>query len=146
MVLETEQDHAESLRCLAMIQFLRVNTICHLEVHGIEILITSTSGDNTNYWVVISRGPNHHVDELRYNYPDASPASFEEADYGSIEETQAEQPTTQSKSQCNQSEDHIPFLFTKGSGLTSLPMNTATNTTRKPASQNLLSDWYAIWF
>ena len=88
---------------------LEDKTICHLNAHGIEILIPSTSGDSTNFWVVISRGPNHHVGHLRHNDPDSSPASFEEADYGSIEETHAEQPTTQSRSQCNQSEDHIPI-------------------------------------
>ena len=72
---------------------LEVKTICHLDVHGIEILITSTSGDSTNYWVVISRGPIHHV------------------------ETHAEHSTTQSRS-----------------------------STRKRASQILLSNWYATWF
>ena len=49
---------------------LEVKTICHFDVYGIEILISSTSGNNTNYWVVISRGPNRCVDESRYNDPD----------------------------------------------------------------------------
>ena len=39
----------------------------------------------------------------------------------------------------------ITFLFTKESGLTSLPMNTAMNTTWKPVSQILSRDWYATW-
>ena len=49
------------------------------------------------------------MDELRYNDPDCSPESFDKADYGSIEETHAEQPTTQSGSQCSQAEDYIPI-------------------------------------
>ena len=35
---------------------LEVKIFCHLDVHGIEIQIPSTSGDNTNVWVVIFRG------------------------------------------------------------------------------------------
>ena len=88
---------------------LEVKTTFHLDVYGIEILITSTSRNNTNSGVVISRGPNRYVDELRYTDPDYSPESLEETDYGSIEGTHAQQPTTQSRSQCSQSEDHIPF-------------------------------------
>ena len=51
---------------------LEGKTICHFDVHGIEILIPSTSGDNTHSWMVISRGPSRHVDELRFNDPDSS--------------------------------------------------------------------------
>ena len=43
---------------------LEVKTFCHFEVHGIEIQIPSTSRDNTNVWVVISRGTNRNVDEF----------------------------------------------------------------------------------
>ena len=52
------------------------------------------------------RVPNRYVDESRYNDPDYSPGSFEVADHGSIEVTHAEQPTTQSRSQCRRSKDH----------------------------------------
>ena len=51
---------------------LEVKTFCHLHVHGIDIQIPSASGDNTNVWVVISRGPNGYVDELRQD-PEYSP-------------------------------------------------------------------------
>ena len=45
-----------------------VKTFCRLHKHGIAIQITSTSGDNTNVWVVISRGSNRYVDELRWKH------------------------------------------------------------------------------
>ena len=76
---------------------------------------------NVNSWVVISRGPNRYVDELRYHDPEHYPESFEEADYGSIEETHAEQRTTCTKSQCTQFEDHI--LNHTESGLTQSNQN-----------------------
>ena len=79
------------------------------DIYGIEILKPSTSGNNTNPWFVTTRGASRYVDELRYNDPDYSPENFEVANYGSIEETHGEQPTIQSRSQCSQSEDHIPF-------------------------------------
>ena len=50
-----------------------------------------------------------YVDELLHNDPHHSLESFEEADFGSTEETHAEQPTTQTRSQCSPSEDHIPI-------------------------------------
>ena len=88
-------------------QVLEVEIICHLDVYGVEVLIPSTSGNNTNFGVEISRGPLRYVDKLRYNDPDYSPESFEEADCECIEEIHAEQPTTQARSQCRRSEDHI---------------------------------------
>ena len=48
------------------------------------------------FWVVISRGSNRYVDPLRYKDPEYSPGSLEEADHGSMQETDAEQPTIQS--------------------------------------------------
>ena len=45
---------------------LDVKVICHHNLYGIEIHITSTSGDNTEVWVLISRSSNRYVDELRY--------------------------------------------------------------------------------
>ena len=50
---------------------LEVKTFCQLHVHGIDILIHSTSGDNTNSWLVISRGTTRYADESRYNDPDS---------------------------------------------------------------------------
>ena len=35
-----------------------VKVTCHHDVHGLEIQISSTSGDNTKVWVVISRDSN----------------------------------------------------------------------------------------
>ena len=35
---------------------LDVKIFCHLDKFGMEIQIPSTSGDNTNVWMVISRG------------------------------------------------------------------------------------------
>ena len=53
---------------------LGVKIIRHPEVHpGLEIQIPSTSRDETNVWVVTSRGPNRYVDELRYRDPENSP-------------------------------------------------------------------------
>ena len=98
---------------------LQVKTICHLDICAIEIQIPSTSGNGSTSWVVISQGSKRHVEELRYNDPDHSPENFEEANYRSIVETRAEQPTTQSRSQCSQSQDHIPVHKRKWIDITS---------------------------
>ena len=45
---------------------LDAKVICHHNVHGIEIQIPSTFGDQTKVWVVISRSRDRYVDELRY--------------------------------------------------------------------------------
>ena len=76
-----------------------VKIICHHGRHGIEIHIPSTSGDNTAVWVVVSRGPNSHVDELRYRDPENSP---EEADDECMQDADQEQPTIQ----LEMSDDH----------------------------------------
>ena len=121
---------------------LEVKTFCHLDGHGSETQIRSTCGDDTNVWVVISRGSNNYVDDSRYKDPEYSPGSFEEADYGSMQETDAKQPTLQSRPQCcSPSDDHIP-INEKGTGKTSPPMNTATNMSLDTISQNLLGNWY----
>ena len=52
---------------------LDVKVFCHHKVHGIEIQIPSTSGDNTEGWVVISRSSNRYVDESRYRDPEDLP-------------------------------------------------------------------------
>ena len=75
--------------------------ICPHDVHGLEIRTTSTSGDDTNVWVVISRGPNRYLDELRYR---DSEISLEEADYECMQDTDQEQSTIQ----LEMSNDHIP--------------------------------------
>ena len=92
---------------------LEVKTISHLDDHGIEIFIPSTSGDSTNSWVVKSRGQNHHVDHLRYNDPTGASRKL----------MQNSRLLNRDLSAVNLK---ITFLFTKGSGLTSLPMDTAT--------------------
>ena len=58
----------------------------------------------------ICGGPNRHVDELRYKDPKLSPENLEEADCVKMQEIHAEQPTTQSRSQCKSSDDHILIL------------------------------------
>ena len=75
----------------------------------------SASGDNTNVWVVKSRGPNRYVDELRYKDPENSPGNREAADYECMQDTDQEQPTIQCQT--------ITFRFMNGNGKTSLPMN-----------------------
>ena len=55
---------------------LQVRTTCYLDIYGIELQFPSTSGDDSKSWVVISRGANRYVEELRYNDPDYSPECF----------------------------------------------------------------------
>ena len=153
LVPEIEQDHAEKIRCLAMIQtpksnfgskvtqrlaqFLRSRPSVILTSMESRFRFPSTSGNNTNSWFVISRGPNRSVDELRYKDPEYSPESFEDADYGSTEETHAGQSTTQLRSQCRQLEDPILLDKRECIVLTSLQMNIVLNTCSKPVSRNL---------
>ena len=67
---------------------LLVDIICHPEVHpGLGIQVTTTLGDNTNVWTVISRGPNRYdryVDELRYRDPENSSGT---ADHECMQDT-----------------------------------------------------------
>ena len=88
---------------------LQVKTACSLDIYGIEIQIPSTSGDGSQFWVVVSIGSNRHAEELRYNDPDYSQESCELANHGSTEETRASQPKTQSNPKCDHSEDSIPI-------------------------------------
>ena len=79
---------------------LEVKTFCHLDVHQ------SLGGH-------IPRSK-CYVDELRYR----DPGSHEEADNGSMQETDAEQLTIQSGLQCSQSVDHIPIRERKWEDIT----------------------------
>ena len=79
-----------------------VKVICHHGRHGIEIEIPSTSGDNTNVWVVTPRCPNCCVDVSRYRDPEHSP---EEAGHECMQDTDQEQPSIQFE----MSDDHIPI-------------------------------------
>ena len=97
---------------------LEVKAFCHLDVHGIEIPTPSTSGDNTNVWVVIFRGSNRYVDELLSKDPEYSPGSLAKADYGNMQDTDAEQPTVQSGRQCSLSDDHSPIRERKWEDIT----------------------------
>ena len=85
-----------------LVQFVMSKIICHNGRHGIEIQIPSSSGENTNVWVAISRGPNRYVDELRYRDPEHS---LEEADYECMQDTDQQQATVQ----LEMSDDHIPI-------------------------------------
>ena len=86
---------------------LEIKILYHTDVYGIEIQITSKSGDNINVWVVISRGSNRYVDELRYNDPEYAPESIQEPAYVSMQETDAEQSTIQSGPQCSLFDEHF---------------------------------------
>ena len=86
--------------------------ICHHGRHGIKIQNTSTFGDDTNVWVVISRGPNRYVDELQHR---ESGNLLEKADYECMQDTDQEQPTTQ----LEMSDDHIPIPERKWNDLIS---------------------------
>ena len=100
---------------------LHVKTFCCLDQYGIEIQVPSTSGDGPTSWIIMSRGPNRHV-ELNHD-PDNSPESRELANQtgvgrqraivSSIEETHASQPGTQSNLMNNHSEDFIPIVKRK---------------------------------
>ena len=109
LVTKTCRDRGQSLKS-------RFSVI--LTKHGIEIQIPCTSGGNTNVWVVICRCPNRYVDELRYKDPEPSPENLGEADNGSMQETDAEQPTIQSGPQCSLSDDHIPIRERKWEDIT----------------------------
>ena len=52
---------------------LQVKTTCYLDIYGVEIQISSTSGDGSKSWVVISGGSHSYVEELRLNVPDHHP-------------------------------------------------------------------------
>ena len=88
---------------------LQVKTTCYLDIKGIESQIPSTSGNGSKSWVVISRGKNRYVEEIRDKDPDYSSENIELANYRSTEETHARQSTTHAWSQYNASEDCIPI-------------------------------------
>ena len=117
---------------------LEVKTFCHLDKHGIDNQIHCTSGDKTNVWVVMCRGANRYVDELRYKDPEPSPKNLEEVDYGGMQEIHAEQLTIQSGPQCSLSDDHLPTPERKGVqprirfGTSRLKMCWKIGTSKKP--------------
>ena len=110
-----------------------VKIIFHHEVHGLEIQISSTSADNTNVWVVISKSSHRYVDELRYKDPENS---HEEADYECMQHTDQDPPIFNWKCQT------ITFRLMNGNGKTSVPMNSVTNTRENLRSRNLSVNWY----
>ena len=87
----------------------QVKTTCYLDIYGIEIQIPSLSGNVSKSWIVISRGKNGYVIELRVKDPYHSPENIDLANYRSTEETHARQSTTHTRSQYNTSEDCIPI-------------------------------------
>ena len=58
------------------------------------------------------------MDELRYKDPEYSPGGVEEADHGSMQETDVEQPTILWRPQCGPSDDHIPINERKWEDIT----------------------------
>ena len=115
---------------------LGVKTFCYLGKHGIEIQVPSTSGDNTNVWVVICRGPNRH--ELRYNL---LPNDLKQLGYGSKKLMQNNRPFDRD---FNAVHLMTTFLCLKETGKTSQRMSTATNTIWDIRSRNLLGNLYVI--
>ena len=79
------------------------------------------------------RGPNRHVDVLRYR----GPAIFlEEAEYECMQDTDQKQPTIQLESRM------ITFRLMNGNAKTSLPMTTVKVTSGKLRSRKLSVNWY----
>ena len=76
MVLEEELDHAESTHYLVITilshldgfvdtkigPVCQVRATCYLDEYGIEIQVPSMLKNGSFSWIVISRGPNRHVD------------------------------------------------------------------------------------
>ena len=79
---------------------LEIKTICHPDVYESEILIPSTSGNNTNVWVVMSRSSNRYVDELRHSESENLPAEVAQ---------ECVQDQENEHSQGDRSENHIPI-------------------------------------
>ena len=96
----------------------------------------SLHGDNNNVGGDWPR-PNIYVDELRYKDPEPSPARFGDASYGKRRNSSR---TTDYLIEISM--QLTPFLFLKEREKRSLPMSTATNTTRGTRSQNLLGNWH----
>ena len=71
------QDPCNDQRKTTIGPVLQVHITRYLDIIGIEILILSTTGNDLKSWVVICRGTNRHVEELRLNDPDHNPASSE---------------------------------------------------------------------
>ena len=80
---------------------------CPLDVYGIEIQIPPHLEATSNLRLKYPETKNRYWNELRDKDPYHSPESFDEADYGSIEETLVRQSTTHWRSQYDTSEDCI---------------------------------------
>ena len=86
---------------------IRTSSPCRTHLSSWQTVISrgpnpSTSGDNTNVWAVISRGPNRTVDEIRCRDREIVLA---EADYEGMRDTNQGQPIVQ----LEMSDDHIPI-------------------------------------
>ena len=100
----------------------QVKIFCCLDHHGIEIGAPSTSGDGSNSWIIISRGPHRFVEELWHD-PDNSLESREIVCHTSdgrrnaiisiIEKTHASQSQAQSDLTYYHSEFFIQFYRRK---------------------------------
>ena len=95
---------------------LQVKIMCCLDQYGIEIQVPSASRDGSNAWIVISRGPNRHVDKSWHDQDD-SPENGEmvnstsverpHAITSNIEETHASKPQAHSSLMNYPSEEFI---------------------------------------
>ena len=97
---------------------------------------SSTSGDVSISWVLISRGTNRFVEELQFYDPDYSPESRELANHTSVgkphamlastEETRASQQRTQSNLMNNHSKNFIPLGERKWNDILAYDVNGRT--------------------
>ena len=93
----------------------------------------STSGNGATSWVVISRGSNRHVLELRYYDPNHSPENFEEATFGVMRKLMRNCRLL--NRDFRTISPNITFLLMKESGLISLPMRKARKNLKESVSR-----------
>ena len=145
MALAIQQHHAESIHYLVDTKIYRDRTSSCLKSR-LPVILTfmelkfTTSGENTNVWVVIHPGPNRYVDELRYKDPEYSPRTSKKLIMEACRKLMRNNRLF--NRDLNAVHSMTTFRLTKENGKTSLPMRTATNMSWDTISQNLLENWY----
>ena len=167
MVLETELQHAEktpfSVKIkipesmqrfqdkLQLDQFFKFILYDILASAALKFRYHPQQRKIANLWVVICRGINRDVEELRLNDPDHIPASSELLEHVGLERsiakkrelgsTKMDQSWVIEETHANQLKIQTIirwklFLLKKGSGTTLLPVKISENIPLKPKSQN----------